>query len=315
MDACQCRTLDPRFQDQLIQLLLGSSCGTGSRYSSFVLFSRRERLRTLAEREAAGESFWTTRFSEPVRVKIQFAFDDRAGQSWEAAEIARGLILREEGIAFLQDRRFETTVDLAAHLMKCDDSFVPTIIEAMLIGVKERPYAPWGIDKSFTDAIREILREHRIRYDFISGQIVPLESLELHDGVVVPTLTLLAGRKGLDGAEKAYLAALQEISDGNPSDAITDAGTALQETLQALGCDGNALGPLIKSARAKNMLASHDKALTDGIEKIAHWVSADRSENGDSHKVVGATIDDAWLTLHVVGALILRLSEATNRGK
>jgi hypothetical protein len=279
-----------------------------------MLFSRRERLRKLAEREAAGESFWTTEFSDNARFRIEHAFNDFSGDSsYGAGTIARGTILREEGLRYLQQPQYNDTADLLTHLHKCDDGFVPTIIEAMLFGIKTRQYADWGSSDLFVENVREILREHRIKYDLIEGQIVPLESLELHEGVVAPAQTLLAGRRDLDGAEKAYRSALNEIAEGRPSDAITDAGTALQETLTAMGCDGNALGPLIKSAKSKGMLASHDKALTDGIEKFAHWVSADRSEKGDSHKVVQVDVADAWLTLHVVGALIVRLSEKTNR--
>src|SRR5581483_2540710 len=275
-----------------------------------MLFSKRERLRILTEREAAGESFWTTSFDENVRVKIDFAFSDHAGNSLDyASEIARGIILREEGLRYLHDESCDSTYDLKSHLHGCEDAFVPTIIEAMLVGINNRPYASWGDGAKFSEKIRNILREHRIKYDLIEDQLIPLESLEMHEGVVVPALTLLAGRKEFEGAEKAYRRALDEISSGNPSDAITDAGTALQEVLTKLGCEGNALGPLIKSAKLRGIFAAHDAALTDGIEKIAHWVSADRSEKGDSHKVVQVKIEDAWLTLHVVGALIVRLVE------
>jgi hypothetical protein len=279
-----------------------------------MLFSRRERLRKLTEREAAGETFWTTEFSENARVRIAHAFNDFSGDSaYGAGTIARGMILRDEGLRYLQEPRYNDTADLIQHLHKCDDAFVPTVIEAMLFGIKNRQYADWNAPNHFVETVRQILREHRIKYDLIESQIIPLGSLELHEGIVVPTLTLLAGRRDLDGAEKAYRSALNEIAEGRPSDAITDAGTALQETLTTLGCEGNALGPLIKSAKSKGLLASHDKALTDGIEKFAHWVSADRSEKGDSHKVVQVAVADAWLTLHVVGALIVRLSEKTNR--
>jgi hypothetical protein len=39
-----------------------------------------------------------------------------------------------------------------------------------------------------------------------------------------------------------------------------------------------------------------------------NWASADRSQTGDSHKQSDATIADAWLAVHVIGALILRLA-------
>ena len=100
--------------------------------------------------------------------------------------------------------------------------------------------------------------------------------------------------------EKAYRKALDELHDGSPDDAITDASTALQEALSALGCKGKSLGILVNSAVANKVIDPHDKKLID-------WVSADRSTKGDAHYVSSASTEDAWLTLHVVGAIILRI--------
>jgi hypothetical protein len=127
--------------------------------------------------------------------------------------------------------------------------------------------------------------------------------------VVAPVLRLLSGRAGWGTIENAYQGALREIHDGHPDDAITDAATALQEALVRVGCEGNALGPLIDSAKKKGLLAPHDQTLGTGIAKILDWVSADRSEMGDGHKGASkANRDDAWLSAHVVGAVILRLA-------
>jgi hypothetical protein len=106
--------------------------------------------------------------------------------------------------------------------------------------------------------------------------------------MVSPTLTLLAGRTEWSKAGKAQQKTLSEISRGKAADAITDAGTALEESLKLIGCAGTGLGPLIKSARAKGLLAPHDGKLT-------------------------GSLDDAWLIVHVVEALILRLTEADRR--
>src|SRR5437867_3146024 len=46
-----------------------------------------------------------------------------------------------------------------------------------------------------------------------------------------------------------------------------------------------------------------------GVERIGEWVSADRSARGDAHAVTDADADDAWLAVHVVGALLLRLEK------
>jgi hypothetical protein len=71
----------------------------------------------------------------------------------------------------------------------------------------------------------------------------------------------------------AYLDALREISNGSPDDAITDAGTTLQEALSVLGCTGNALGPLIKDAKRRGLLAPHDAKLEKAITDVMDWVS------------------------------------------
>ena len=50
-------------------------------------------------------------------------------------------------------------------------------------------------------------------------------------------------------AEVAYQNALAELRNRDAANAITDAGTALQEVLMALGCDGGSLGDLLTSAK------------------------------------------------------------------
>jgi len=143
--------------------------------------------------------------------------------------------------------------------------------------------------------------------------MVERASQELHAEVVAPVLLLLSHRSGFEKVEAAYQDALREISAGHPADAITDAGTALQETLTTLGCRGNALGPLIADAQRNGLLAAHDSTLGEGIAKILKWVSADRSNKGDSHRASTPTTEDAWLVVHVVGALILRLVQGGTR--
>lgn len=181
---------------------------------------------------------------------------------------------------------------------------MPSVIEAVVIVMRGN-----YIEEPVFEVINGILSEERIGYELINDQMVGFESKELHQEVVAPTLRLLSGLAGWDKVESAYQDALKEISGGNAPDAITDAGTALQEALTVLDCKGNALGPLVTSARKKGLLGPHDSKLTDGLEKILDWVSADRSTLGDGHKGGGvATQEDAWFTVHVVGGLILRLA-------
>lgn len=152
-------------------------------------------------------------------------------------------------------------------------------------------------------------------YKFIEaeGQVVPLDSMELHASVVEPALALLHGKPRFADAHESYMNALKEISDDEPANAITDAGTALQQALAALGCDGKSLGPLIKDGRKKGLIAGHDEQLGSGITKFMDWVSANRSERGDGHQPGTKLRADAWLMVHIVGALIVRLVEESPR--
>lgn len=285
-----------------------------------MLYGRRKRLDEMAAREAAGESFWTKKFDNSVRTKMVLAFRNAAPYK-DYYAYAREAILHDEGKFFLCTDQLDDPEDLINFLLMCDDETVPTVIEAMAQACNSSSLAGAGgmswyqrqQTRTFEPAISSILREHRISYDLTQGQMIPFSAKELHQEVVVPSLSLLAGRSELDKVESSYRSALEEIAGGNAADAITDAGAALQEMLSSLGCQGNALGPLIASAKAKGLLAPHDSPMLMAVEKVLHWVSADRSEKGDAHGVRTATVEDAWFTVHIVGAAILRLSKGSSR--
>jgi hypothetical protein len=283
-----------------------------------MLYSRRKRQAELAAREASGEMLWTESVDEAARARLVHAFRDSVGPHGIFYDIAREAILHDEGRFYLLDPTLDPAPDLTRYLLCCPDAMVPTVIEAMDFSCKDRQATVetnnWHALEYFGSAVNVILREHRISYELINGQMVEFSSMELHQQVVAPALRLLAGRSDLDKVEFAYGEALREIADGNAANAITDAATALQEMFNALGWPGNSLGPQIKFARENGILAPHDSPMLHAIEKLLNWVSADRSEKGDAHAVTSVALDDAWLIVHVVGAVILRLSRPTTRG-
>ena len=238
-------------------------------------------------------------------------------QSGEVAAVARELILRDEGLFFLEHAQHAASYDFTRHVLNCADAMLPTAIEAFATVLHDpglqSALRVWNKYGQFADHVNLLLREYRVSYELIAVEMIPFASRELHVEVVAPTLTLLAGDDRWRGAESAYRKALEEIARGDAADAVTDAGTALQEALTALGASGNALGPLIKSARMRRLLAPHDGPLLDAIERTMNWVAADRSTTGDAHSSRPASIDDAWLIVHIVGALMLRLSKGGER--
>jgi hypothetical protein len=271
-----------------------------------MLYTRRKRNEALAAAEASGKSFWTKKFAPEVRVKVLHALNSFADDIYgarAALALARQLILYDEGWMGL-GHGVEPVEDMLGYIREAPDDTLPTIIEALYQAlVTSRQRGSWGVDPAgFTAAISGILAEHRVSFDFVDGTMVEFTSRELHQEVVEPTLRLLGGQRDLAKVEAAYQKALRELSAGAADDAITDAATALQEMLIALGCEGKALGPLLGSAKKKGLLAAHDAPLID-------WVSADRSQFGDAHRATSPTREDAWLTVHVVGALALRLAK------
>lgn len=284
-----------------------------------MLFGRRKRLEDISKAEAKGRSLWTDELDEQARTKIVHLIVNLSGKyGRKPLVVARQFTLQELGRLYLSDTQIVDTYDdqledICRSIIEADNHIVFSILEAILrlpsLVESEITYPNLSYSevdqlssylRKLSKELRTILREHRVSFSLDQGRFISFESRIMHENVVVPTLALLGNYKKYDNVEKAYREALTELHDGSPDDAITDASTALQEALSALGCEGNSLGPLANSAVAKKVIDSHDKKLID-------WVSADRSTKGDTHHISSASTEDAWLTVHVVGAIILRI--------
>jgi hypothetical protein len=221
------------------------------------------------------------------------------------------LILLDEGLRFLDNPRHTSgAFDFIGYMRACSDEMMPTVIEAINEAFQDPGLWETYYERNsegWVDGVNQILREERIAWELIDSEMTPIGSRELHVAVVAPTLRLLT-QPGWERVEAAYRSALSELASDQAPDAITDAGTALQEALVLLGAEGNALGPLITSAKRKGIILGHDRALLETVDRASTWVSADRSQLGDAHSVSSADRDDAWFTVHIVGAILLRLS-------
>ena len=252
-------------------------------------------------------------FSEQLRAQILHAAK-RAEANEETYGAARQTLIEEAGRFYLVDQYDAPPMDLVKYLMLCDHSEVPKVIEALVAAFDDHKAGAWSHyyrdSSAFQATVNTRLREAQVGYELVGGKMVEQRSRELHAALVEPTLKLLA-EPGWESVERAYQAALREIAAGDPGDAITDAGTALQEALSLLGAKGKSLGPLIDSAVSSGIIAGYDSHL---LKAASHWVSADRSNKGDAHNSQPAQVEDAWFTVHVVGAILLRLSSSRTRG-
>lgn len=282
-----------------------------------MFYKRRKTVQQDLEAVGRGEDLWTSLLSNQVRHRILFAVKDLVQPDlcgpyvqYNAVEVAHGLVIRDIGVPNLSYSNHDWDLDFFSSILESTEDIVYSQIEALHLVVRNysRDHYRGNQDYvgEFERAVNTALREAWVQCELVGGQFVDLDSLELHSEVVVPALTLLGSDPRFAPSERAYRAALKEIHEGSPENAVTDASTAVQEMLISLGAKGNTVSKAIVSAIGSGLLTSYDK-------NLGSWIEADRSGMGDAHNSRPATVEDAWLIVHVAGALIVRLSKGTGR--
>jgi hypothetical protein len=202
-------------------------------------------------------------------------------------------------------------------LIEAEHEALRLIVENPAIGVPGYPgMSPQWLDiinaapEKFRRTVNEVLTAHLIELQLHeNSRLVPVHSQEMHAQVVAPTLHLLHGQPRLAPAENAFQEALRQLRNGNANNAITDAATALQNTLEALGCTGNSLGRLLVSAKDIGLLRATEDRFTNMLSQTMAWVK-DMRNAGEAHTGdADYDMPDAWMVVHVVGALIKRLAD------
>lgn len=214
------------------------------------------------------------------------------------------MILNDEGRSYLASEFESASEDFSSYLEFCASGEFASLVEASLQALYDlrRQTADESVSpQHFVEDISAIFAEHRVAWQLIGGEMVPLRSRELYAAVVEPTLRLLAARPDWIDVEQSYQEGLEELLRGRPGDAITDAVRALEAALGHLGFNGHSLGDRARAARKAGAIASQDTKLFD-------WVAASRGTLSDAHPGTRATEADAWLAVHVVGALIVRIA-------
>ncbi|MFW0790004.1 hypothetical protein [Gordonia sp. CPCC 205333] len=165
----------------------------------------------------------------------------------------------------------------------------------------------------FTRKVNKVFQDHNVNLELDeSRRFIPIESPVVHSNVVMPAPTLMRGDTRFAGVEKAYEDALTELRRGEGGNAVTDAGTALQEAFEAVGIAGGTLGKQIDGARNSGVLGGTNSPFAESLVKVAQWVAAKRN-NGEAHRAVhGIELNDAWFIVHVVGAFIVYLHQTTS---
>lgn len=254
------------------------------------LYAERLRRKAQAAALASGEAQWSEQLDQAVRVKLSLAWRDAMNglpanyvEQYEYAIRAR--TLRSIAMTLNPDAMTRAGVsnEELLSLVEAEHEILQAMADGLGTGSISIAETMVRAPDGFRQDVNRIFEAHAVGLHLHhNSRLVPIGSHEMHDAVVAPTLYLLHSQPRFSGAETAYQNALKELRNRDPADGITDAATALEDVLLALSCTGNALGPLVKSARSKGLLKGSDTPLTEAICKAVDWVSAARGE-GAAH--------------------------------
>lgn len=172
--------------------------------------------------------------------------------------------------------------------------------------------APRYDPDALIEVINDQLLHNRVEWVVEDKRLQERGNSVLHSAVVRPVTALLDSSPNWAVASRAFQTALDRLSESKPAVALTDAATALQEFFRALGANGNSLSDQLNDAERQKVVSATDKKL---LKPLVDWVNSDRSTRGNAHhfRDDDASKADAWLMIHVVGAVMVRLSNREPR--
>ncbi|MDP9936903.1 hypothetical protein J2T11_003271 [Paenarthrobacter nicotinovorans] len=172
--------------------------------------------------------------------------------------------------------------------------------------------APRYETERFISSVNDTLLAARVEWHFDDGSFTQRGNSVLYTDVVKPATILLESSPRFTKASAGFNAAITRLSENKPDVAITDAASAVQEMFRGLGVTGNSITDQLDAAQRKGIITAVDRML---LRPIVNWVNADRSERGNAHHHRAGDVSkaDAWLAIHVAGALMVRLSNEEPR--
>lgn len=185
--------------------------------------------------------------------------------------------------------------------------------DELIDSYSNRPdYEPSYSVDTFIEVVNDRLLHARADWLFEDGRFQERGNYVLHSEVLRPATILLADDPAFRTASDAFQSALTRLSKGETDVALTQAATSLQEFFRALGVEGNSVSDQLDAAQRQNVISPADRSL---MKPLIGWVNADRSDRGNAHRhrEGDVTKADAWLMMHVVGALMVRLSNREPR--
>ncbi len=184
---------------------------------------------------------------QALRVQIVHIIRDAFGddslslqsQSLHSYATVRNALAREHGVFNLSGDATDPQADFFNFVLKADTEKTLDGVEVALGHMATRSdYYRHVTQARCTpeEAVQELntrFREHGIGYEFVSGEIVRIDSGLLHAEAVKPALSVLTSKE-FAGANEEFLTAHEHHRQGRQEEAITEALKSLESVLKVI---------------------------------------------------------------------------------
>jgi len=184
---------------------------------------------------------------QPLRVQLVQILQDGIGPDQEYLQFYSGIhktLCREYGVFSLtKERRSSDWEAVANYLLQTED--VEHVIDIVEVGlravdtvIRQRNWQYIGCSVSPDDTISEAnsrFKEHGVGFEYISGEMIRVDSQLIHNDVVKPALKLLSDKR-FKGANEEFLKAHEHYRHGRNKECLTECLKAFESTMKII-CD------------------------------------------------------------------------------
>jgi hypothetical protein len=255
----------------------------------------------------------------PLRVQLVQLLHDGIGRDEEYNDVSLQLysqlhktLCREYGVFSLSKQRTSDWTAVANHLLQTKS--VEEIIDIVELGlrmidriVRDRDWRYIGCAASPDDVISEVnsrFREHGVGFEYISGEMLRVDSQMIHSDVVKPALNLLADPR-FKGANEEFLKAHEHYRHGRHKECLAECLKAFESTMKTIcGLKG---WTFQQTDTAKTLI---DVCITNGL-----FPSFMQSHIGNLRAILESGVPTVRNKLggHGQGATLTTVSESTAR--
>lgn len=297
------------------------------------LFSKRQKR----QRGEVPDVYCYDKISNALRVQLCQIIEDGIGsessygKSGELYEEINKVLCREYGVFKLTEfQRYSAWESIAHYLLNTKNvdhvlDIVELSLRAIDTAVRQRLHFDFYPTENPSDTIQEVnsrFKEHGVGFEYVSGELIRIDSQLMHQDVVRPALVLLADRR-FSGPNDEFLKAHEHYRHGRYKECLNDALKSFESTMKVI-CDQkkwnykstDTAKALIDSCMNNGLfpsfMQSHVGSLRSILESGVPTVRNKQSGHGQGAVVTVVTQATAGFALHITASNIVFFVESFN---